>query len=184
MTILNEILVFILGLVFNLITWVLLLRIILQMFHASIKNPICQLIAQVTNPIVLPLRKILPRVPYIDIATLLILLVVEFIKYIVLGFFMHHVLSPLNLIPRVIGGTLIEVIDIFFYAIIIAVLISWISPHLRNAFTEILTIITEPVLRLFRKIIPIIAGIDFSPLVALICLEIIAIIILSSLPTI
>ncbi|MDF2536932.1 MAG: hypothetical protein K0R18_3094 [Bacillales bacterium] len=61
--------------------------------------------------------------------------------------------------------------DLYYYAIIIYILMSWFPNAYGSTFHRLLQKICEPYLSVFRRIIPPIARIDFSPIVALISLE-------------
>ena len=79
--------------------------------------------------------------------------------------------GPIGLIIMAFGDILGVVLSVFFFAIIISVILSWVSPRQYNPLTEILHLITEPLLRPARKIIPPIAGFDISPIPVLIILQ-------------
>ena len=61
-------------------------------------------------------------------------------------------------------------INLFVYAIFIRIILSWLSQGAYNPATAIITTLTEPVLRPFRRIIPPLGGLDISPVFAVILL--------------
>lgn len=183
MSVMFEIFVYLYELFFGIATFVLLMRILLQFFRASVHNPVCQLLAKLTNPIVLPLRNLLPRYSGIDLASVLVLLLLEFIKFVGLGFIWGKGLLPLDyVLIMVVGDVISQLISLYFLAIIIHVIISWVGPSRNNPFVEVIRILCDPVLNMFRKFIKPISGFDLSPLFVLIILQIASLILRSFMP--
>jgi YggT family protein len=148
------------------------LRLILQWVRADFGNPLTQFVLKVTNPLVMPLRRMVPSVRGLDTATLLVVLLLEMV--ITLG------LVNLTCVgnPEVIQLVLLTVLRltylilrIFLFVIFIYVLLSWISPGGYHPIANLLGAISEPILRPFRNLIPSIGGIDLSPLFALIAIQ-------------
>lgn len=182
MAVLHNVTLFLVNIFFSLCIFVILLRILLQFFRANINNPICQMIAKISNPVVLPLRKILPRVSFIDIASIIIFFLVEIIKFTTLGFIQNISIGLMPCIIMSITDMLLQTIDMLFYAIIIRVILSWIQSPNTYQLAEVVYVITEPMLSRIRRVIPLIAGLDLSPLVAFVLLKVISIVILSVFP--
>ncbi len=182
MSTINNALIFLVETLFNIYILILMLRIILQWVGAHFYNPVSQFVIKLTNPVVKPLRQLFPPFRGIDFASLIILVALEFVKLLLV------IWLKLNIIPGILGlivmafGDILDVIlDIFFYAIIINALLSWINPKQYNPITEVLHLITDPLLRPARKIIPAISGIDISPIPVLIILQLCSILIASPL---
>lgn len=182
MTAIHNVTLFLVNIFFSLCVFVILLRILLQYFRANVNNPICQMVAKMSNPIVLPLRKILPRVSFIDLASIIVLFLVEIIKFMVLGLMQGILIGIVPLIIMSITDMLLQTIDMLFYAIIIRVILSWIHSPNTLYLAEVLYVMTEPLLSRIRRFVPLIAGLDLSPLVAFVLLKVISIVILSYLP--
>jgi YggT family protein len=164
--------VFLIQILFNLYLLILLARIILQRVGANYYNPFVQLIVRLTNFIVIPLRRVIPEHFGIDFAAILLLFIIEIIKLILLSSLL------LGGIPHVAVLVLWAIVDlmsllinIFFYAIILAVIFSWIGGMASGPFIDILHLISEPLLRPARRLIPPIAGFDISPIPILILLK-------------
>lgn len=182
MAALQNVTLFIANIFFSFCVFVILLRILLQFFRANINNPICQMIAKFSNPVVLPLRKILPRISFIDLASVLVFFIIEILKFMVLGWLQGIMIGPLLIIIMSITDMLLQIVDALFYAILIRVILSWINSANTMVLAEIVYVMTEPMLSRIRRIVPPIAGLDLSPLVAFILLKIISIVILSYFP--
>lgn len=182
MAALHNVTLFLASLFFSLCVFVILLRILLQFFRANINNPICQMVAKISNPIILPLRKILPRVSFIDIASIITLFFVEIIKFMMLGLIQGILVSLIPCILMSITDMLLQTVDLLFYAIIVRVILSWIHSPNTMYLAEIVYVMTEPLLGRIRRVVPIIGGLDLSPLLAFVLLKVISIVILSYLP--
>jgi YggT family protein len=148
------------------------LRLIMQWVRADFRNPLAQFIVRVTNPLVVPLRRLIPSARSLDTATLAVVLLMELLMTAVL----------INLacignpdIAQLILLTLLRVVylvlRIYLFVILIYVILSWITPGTYNPAANLLSSIAEPVLRPLRRVIPSIAGLDLSALFAIIGIQ-------------
>jgi len=158
--------VFLIDILFQLYATALLIRVLLQWMRADFYNPVSQFIVKITNPPVLPLRKIIPGFGGIDVATLLLAFLVIAIKIIIV----YQTIAPLPIIIMAFGQTLILIISIFMYSIIIQAVLSWVNPDPYNPAVSLLNSLTQPILKHFRNLIPPIGGMDISPMIAIIAL--------------
>ena len=163
---------FLITTLFDLYITVVMLRFILQQLRADFYNPISQFIVKVTNPLLIPLRRIIPGWGGIDLASILLLLMLQSIAIILLLLIRNIALGPLVVINLAFAELLSMAFNIFIFAIIVQAVISWINPagH-QNPIGGILHSLTEPLLKHARKLIPPTSGIDLSPLVALFALQ-------------
>lgn len=182
MAALHNVTLFIANVFFSLCIFVILLRILLQFFRANAQNPICQMIAKISNPIVLPLRRVLPRTQFIDVASVILLFLIEMIKFMTIGFLQGIYIGILPNLLMSFTDILLQIIDLLFYAVLIRVILSWINSPSSMYLNEIVYLMTEPMLGKIRRVIPPISGLDLSPVVAFILLKVLSIIILSYLP--
>jgi YggT family protein len=158
--------VFLLDILLHLYITALILRIVLQWVRADFYNPISQFIINVTNPVVNPLRKIVPGLWGLDLATLIIVLVLSSIKTLVV-----YGLLPVDmLIIKIILETIDLTLSVFLYAIIIQAVLSWINPDPYSPIVGLLNSITWPILKHFRKWVPNMGGFDISPIFAIIAI--------------
>lgn len=164
---------FLITTLFDLYITVVMLRFILQQVRADFYNPISQFIVKVTNPLLIPLRRIIPGWGGIDIASILLMLLLQSIAITLLLLIRGVGLGPLVVINLAFAELVSMAFNVFIFAIVIQAVISWINPagHY-NPVGGILRSITEPLLRPARKFIPPISGIDLSPLAALFALQI------------
>src|SRR6185437_14606186 len=125
-------------------------RLLAEAARADFYNPICQFLYRATNPVLTPLRRVIPTWRRINIAALLIAWVLEIIKNFLLG----SVVLDFFLI--------LYLIMIFAWA-----LLSYVKVDARNPVVPLLGKIVEPILKPFRRILPLIGGFDLSPVLAI-----------------
>lgn len=178
---------FLTSLVFGLAIFALWLRIALRYFRVSSLTPFGRLIYGVTEPVVGPLNSLFglkqqPGQRY-DWMAFAVLIFVELIKIICLSLLAFHQLIPfLLLLVYVLADLIIQPCDLLFYVILIRVIMSYVNPGWHNPTADFLRMISEPLLIKGRKIVPDIAGFDFSPFIIMILLKIITLFISASLP--
>lgn len=151
--------------------YIVLLRFWMQWVRADFRNPLGQFIIAVTNPLVIPLRKILPSVGAIDTATVFLAYCVALLKVYLL--FLFNQISPplLSLLIYTLGELIQHGIFILFAAIFVQIIVSWINPHSYHPIVSIARSIAEPIMAPARKIIPPIGGLDLSPILVIIFLQ-------------
>ena len=172
----NEILMYLVQTVFSLFLIAVILRFILQLVRADFYNPISQFLVKVTNPLLVPLRRIIPGVAGVDVAAVLLALVVQTIAivltYVLVG-------QPLPAIPNLVIwaalGLVALVVNIYFFALLAMIILSWVAPGSNNPALFLLHQITEPVMAPFRKMLPPMGGLDLSPILLFILINIIQI---------
>ena len=151
---------------------VVMLRLLLQLTRADFRNPLAQAIVRLTNPLILPLRRILPPIGKIDTASVVAVLLVATVNVAILYALQYGSFpTPFFWVQRiaiVIARTLLQT---YFYAIVLYALLSLIAPGGYSPMQSVLATICEPVLRPFRRLIPSVAGLDLSPLWACIAIQ-------------
>lgn len=155
-------LTFLVKTLIELYVMVLLLRIWMQWSRCDFYNPFSQFIVKITQPIIGPLRRVIPSIGPIDSASLLLAFILTTIKYPVLLLIQAGVLSldPMNLLVGLLS-LLKSAGSLVFWVIIIRSLMSWISLG-RSPIEYVLMQMTEPMMAPIRRIIPAMGGIDFS----------------------
>lgn len=165
---LNNALLFLLQAILGLLTFAFLLRFYFQLTKVSFQNQVAQLIVSITNFAVKPLRRIIPGIYKLDLSTLLLAYVTQFVLSLctlwLKGFPVLIAGSNLWLVISVVA--LISVINIsisiFLYAVLIQAILSWVNPH--TPIAPLLNSLTYPILRFMRRFIPPAANFDLSPL--------------------
>jgi len=158
--------IFLIDIIFQLYATALLIRLLLQWVRADFYNPVSQFIVKITNPPVLPLRKVIPGFGGIDVSTLLLAFLVLAIKAMLI----YQTIEPLVIGIIALGETIILIISIFLYSIIIQAILSWVNPDPYNPAVSLLNSLTSPILKHFRNLIPPMGGMDISSMFAIIAL--------------
>ncbi|PVZ83373.1 hypothetical protein C9426_26710 [Serratia sp. S1B] len=163
-------LTFLVKTVVDIYVMVLLLRIWMQLTRTDFYNPFSQFVVKVTQPIVGPLRRILPSMGPVDTASLLLAFLLMTIKYPLLLLIQSGSMS-LSLYNLLFG--LISLIksagSLIFWVVIIRSLMSWISQG-RSPIDYVMYQLTEPLMAPIRRFIPAMGGIDFSAMVVILIL--------------
>lgn len=163
----------IVGELLSLALFVVLMRLLLQLVRADFRNPICQAIVRLTNPLVIPLRRILPPIRKLDTATVVAVLIIAFILVAVGFAFQAFPVDGLIWIQQAVLTVAYAILWIYFWSIIVYALLSLVAPGGYSPLQSVLASLCEPVLGPFRRIIPGVAGIDLSPLWACLAIQVI-----------
>ncbi|HDL6857944.1 TPA: YggT family protein [Yersinia enterocolitica] len=159
--------------VIDLYVMVLLLRIWMQWVHSDFYNPFSQFVVKITQPIVGPLRRVIPSLGPIDSASLLLAFLLMTIKYPLLVLIQSGSmsLSLYNLLFGIIS--LVKAAGyLIFWVMIIRAIMSWVSQG-RSPMDYLLYQLTEPLMAPIRRILPAMGGIDFSAMVVILILYLI-----------
>ena len=148
-----------------------LMRFIMPWVRAGYTNPLAQFIYKVTNPLVVPARRVLPSVAGLDAPTLVVLVLLEIVVTFVL---LRLVGLPLP-IPETLFYSMLRLVALvlwfYFGATLVYVLLSWFGDRGRNPIGYFLGEFVEPLLRPARRLLPPISGFDLSPLIVLLLLQ-------------
>jgi len=148
-----------------------LLRFLLHWVRADLYNPLSQFILRFTNPLVLPVRRILSSRNTIDVPTFTVLISLEIFSTWLLLTVSGFDLGFSRFIVLVLMRLILLTLTFYTFSIFIYVLSSWISQSTYSPITRILFDLNEPILKPFRRILPPMGGIDLSPLVALLLIQ-------------
>ena len=154
--------------------FIIVLRFLLQVSHADYYNPISQAIAKLTNTPVLALSRVIPKAGKIDLSALLYAIAVKLVVLILLVTFSGLVMpNVLQLLLLSAVGILDAILTIYFWAVLASVIISWIAPGSYHPGPQLIQQLTEPLFKLARKVIPPIGGLDLSPILIFIVIQIV-----------
>jgi YggT family protein len=168
---LNDAAIFIIKTLGSLYLLIVLLRFILQLVRANFYNPLCQFIVKATQPLLKPLRRVIPSMFGLDMSSLVLALIVQMALIAVILLLKGFEVDWLLLVPWALIAIFSLFLSILFYAMIISVILSWVAPGSHNPGAELVAQITEPVLAPFRRIIPNLGGLDISPIFAFIAIQ-------------
>jgi YggT family protein len=157
--------------VFRLAIGAVMLRFLLHWVRADFRfNPVARGLMNITNPVLVPLRRFIPGYKGVDWAAVLVMLVLAVVARAILLALSGFPASLPGLLVLAVAELLTVAYYVFLYAIILLVITSWLSPGSYNPATEIVAALTEPLLRPIRQVLPAMGGIDLSPLRAAVLL--------------
>ena len=182
MTGLDTAAVYILQTIGSLYLLIVLLRFILQLVRADFYNPLSQFIVRATHPLLKPLRKVIPSIAGLDLASLVLAIMVQLVLMaLTLMLLGYGVDNPLQLLVWSIIGVTALFLKVFFFALIISVILSWVAQGSHNPTAMLINQICEPLLAPIRRILPSMGGLDLSPIVAFLILNLIDMLVIRNL---
>lgn len=165
--------VFLVQSILHLLLLTVILRFLLQLAKADFYNPISQAIVKVTNPLLKPLRRLIPGLFGLDIASIVLALIIQVLAIYSCALIMGYgIMNPLSVAVWSLIGLASFVINLFFIALIISVIVSWVAPGNRHPALLLMNQLLEPLVGPLRKIIPPLGGLDFSVLAAFLIIQV------------
>ena len=165
---------FLIETLFGLYILIVMLRFLLQWARADFYNPISQFIVKATQAPLAPLRRVVPTVANLDLAAALFMFALKFVE-------LWLITGLLGMSPQIGGVAMMSiaelfglVVNVFIFSILIQVIISWVNPGMHNPVMGLLHTLNEPLLAPARRIIPPISGLDLSPIVVIIFLQLVS----------
>lgn len=182
---LNQALAFILQNLINLFLIALLLRVYMQWVRVPFQNPFAQFVVKLTDFVVRPLRRVIPSLFGLDMATLMLAVLLQLALTLVL--------SALSGFPFAVAGTsvllgflliaLVALLSLICYVlmglVIVVALLSLVNPY--SPYMAVFDSLTQPILRPFRRWIPLVGSVDLSPMVFFLLMQFIVTFPLASL---
>jgi YggT family protein len=166
---------FIIHTLLQLALFVVLARLLLQWTRADFRNPISQAIVRITNPVILPLRSVLPPIGKVDTASVVAVILAAFVEVGISLLLRGFPLTYPGFWAYWARAVAIELawltLNAYFYMIFLYALLSFIAPGGYSPMQSVLESVCEPVLRPFRRLIPSLGGLDLSPLWAGIAIQ-------------
>lgn len=173
--------IFLLQTLFGLYILVVMLRFLLQTVRADFHNPISQFVVKVTNPVIRPMRRIVPGLYGMDLSSLVVAWLLKSAELVLVLLITGLPLNPAGALLWAIPGLVALLINIYLFSILIIVILSWVNPGSYNPVTAVLYKLTEPVMRPARNILPPISGFDLSPMLVMIGLVLLEMLLLPPL---
>jgi YggT family protein len=176
MSAINEIAAYLAQTALSLYLLVMLLRFLFHFAKADFYNPISQFVVRSTNPLVRPLRRIFPAVGRFDSSSLVLAIVLQAIAIVVLLLINGAGLpGPTLIVAWSVIGVVGLLINIYFFALLAMIIVSWVAPQSRHPALLLLWQITEPVMAPVRRLLPPMGGLDFSPILVFILINVLQI---------
>ncbi|KQQ54706.1 hypothetical protein ASF84_15405 [Pseudomonas sp. Leaf127] len=161
---------------------IVMLRFVLQLVRADFYNPLSQFIVKATQPLLRPMRRIIPSVFGLDMSSLVLGIIVQMlimaaILMLEFGTIVPPGISALTMVLHLLVWALIGVtvllLNIFFWALLISVILSWVAPTSHNPAAQLVNQICEPLLAPLRQRLPNLGGLDLSPIAAFMAIKLI-----------
>ncbi len=160
--------VFLIQTLFGLYIAIVMLRFLLQLARADFYNPVSQFIVKVTTPALAPFRRFIPGFGGIDLSSLVLAWVLKSVELTLITLVSGAAISPIASPLWAISGLISLTINIFLFAILIQVIVSWVNPGNYNPVIGLIKKLTDPIMLPAKRILPPIAGIDLSPMLVII----------------
>lgn len=170
----NNALFFLITTLFDLALWAWMLRILLQWVRADFHNPLSQLVWQVTRYPTDFLRSLVPRWRNLDSAGVLVLFVLAMIYVQVISGLFSMGISLLDTLWISVLKLAVLMVNLFTFTLFIQAMLSWIGPGVNNPVSNVLWSLNEPLLRPVRRFIPPLSGLDLSPLLLMLLLQVVS----------
>lgn len=161
---------------------IMLLRFVLQLVRADFYNPLCQFIVRATQPLLKPVRRIIPSLFGLDMSSLVLGIIVQMLVMAAVLMLEVGTIDPyrigilgavLHLLVWALIGVTVLLLNIFFWALLISVILSWVAPASHNPAAQLVNQICEPLLAPLRQRLPNLGGLDLSPIVAFMAIKLI-----------
>lgn len=173
--------IFLLNTLFTLYISAVLLRFLLQYWGGDFYNPISQFLVKITHPPLKILRRYIPAAGKMDTSALVLVFILQMLAYFSIALLKGISISIGALAILSVAELLELLVNIFIFAVFVRAILSWGSPDNFDAAASILISLTEPLLRVGRKFIPDMGGVDLSPLVVLLFLQLVKMLVLPPL---
>ncbi|HLQ25178.1 MAG TPA: YggT family protein, partial [Acidiferrobacterales bacterium] len=152
--------VFLVETVFGIYILMVLLRFLFQLVRADFYNPFSQFLVRLTNPPLLPLRRIIPGLGGIDVASIILLLALQVLKLLFIVLIHGYTATPIGMVVLSFAQLLELTVWVFLVTIFVRIILSWLAPYADHPVTGLLISLTEPLMRPARRLLPPISGLD------------------------
>lgn len=163
---------FLLTTLVDLYIMLVMVRFLLQWLRADFYNPISQFLVKATNPPLQPLRRLIPGIAGLDMAAVVLMLLLKLLGLGLIMTLRGGPIEPLSLLLFSLVALVELAFNVFLFAIIIQAVLSWVNPGNYNPVSALLQSLTAPILAPARRLLPPISGLDLSPLIAILGLQV------------
>ena len=160
---------------FSLALFLIALRFLAQLCGVSPFNPISTGIRRATDPIVAPINRVIPAGKRLNVGAIAALILCQ-TAYIAVMLWILSRFGAFNVVQALIWSVLGAaglLINIIFYSVLAIIVVSFLAPQSNHPAVEFLWQLTEPVMAPLRSIIPPLGGLDFSPILLFIGINVI-----------
>ncbi|MBK8182214.1 MAG: YggT family protein [Candidatus Competibacteraceae bacterium] len=161
---------FLIQSIFGFYILAVMLRFLLQCVRADFYNPLVQFLVRITNPPLLPLRRIIPGYKGLDLASVVLAFVLQLIEVLLVTLLLGRNTGMIGLLLLSIAELLKLLINIYLWGVVIQAILSWFNSDPFHPAARLLSQLTAPLLRPARRLLPPISGIDLSPMLVIVAL--------------
>lgn len=172
-------LVFLTQTIFDVYLFVLVIRLVLAWVGAEHTHPASKLIVSLTSFIIRPMKKVIKDIGKFETATFVLILIIELIKFLIISALSFGMPNLIGLIIIAFADSIQLLLQTFTYAILVQAILSWIQPG--SAMNSLLYQFTSPIMRPLQRCIPLVGGVDITPIPAIIILQLISIVLVKPL---
>ena len=165
--------VFLIQTFFGIYFILVMVRFLMQASRVDYYNPICQGIIKITDPPIKPLKKAVPSFRGVDFATLLVAFIIQLIAVVLIMTLLGGLIFSPMYIAWVLIGMVSIILDIYFFALLVMVIASWIAPYSNHPAMSLVYQLTEPLCAPARKLLPPMGGLDFSIILVFVCISLV-----------
>jgi len=168
----NQALLFLVQSLGSLYLVVIVLRFLLQLLRADFYNPISQFAVKMTQPLLKPMRRALPSIGKLDTSTLVLALLVQALAIQISALLLYG--KPVGLLATLswgITGILNLTLNFYFFGLFAIIILSWLAPYNRHPAILLLHQLIDPVMGPIRRLLPSAGGLDFSPILMIIVIQ-------------
>lgn len=163
---------FIVDTLFSLLVGAFLLRLLFQLVRADFRNPLVQTIVRLTDPVVMPLRRVLPAIGRVDTASVVAVVLAQMARTAA----RYALIGAMPPVGALFAISVVQIVDVALLvllgAIFIYVILSWVSPDGYSPLGRVLGSLVEPVLAPVRRALPSFGGLDLSPVVVMLLISV------------
>ncbi len=171
-----EISIFLISSIISLYVFAVLLRLLLGFARADFHNPLSQFVVKATNPVLAPMRRLIPAIGKIDSSAVLLAYGLTLLKNIFISLIGYGAMNLPQLLFSSLGDLLIGIIWLYIIFLFIGIIFSWIGNAAVNPIYSLINSLTNPILRPIRRIVPPVGMMDFSSLIAILLMNVLLII--------
>ncbi len=170
----NDVVFYVVTFLFRIISFLFVARFLLQVCRVDFYNPLSQGFIKATDPVLQPLRKVLPGYRNLDIASLLAAILADVIMIFAIGALADQMLGTfLQILVSAIIAVALLIVRIFWWSILIVIVASFVAQGSHHPALNLLQQITEPILAPARRLLPAMGGLDFSPILVFLALGVV-----------
>ena len=173
--------VFLIQTLFGFYILTVMLRLLLQWVRADFYNPLVQFLVKLTNPPLLPLRRVIPILMGLDLAAVVLMVALQVVELLLIFSLLGNSPNGAALLVLAVAELLSLLINVYFWAVLIRVILSWVNPDPRHPALSLLRQLTDPVLAPAQRLLPPVAGLDLSPILVLVGLQLLNLLLITPL---